>query len=164
MVGKILLLTFVPHWLGQGRGRWWWTGWQIESRPRIAFSSLLFTPLFFIWVLFYFSYPLLFCPLSLLWFVFPFLAFCFYLFLHCRHWKWDRYEIVKVGQKITFLTSIMLHSYRGRISKYCYISYNCSFNVFSSFLFNIRCIPIFHFLGHLRSFRFTCANIYPYFF
>ena len=58
----------------------------------------------------------------------------------------------------------MLRSYRGRISKYCYISYNCSFNVFSSFLFNIRCIPIFHFLGHLRGFRFTCANIYPYFF
>ena len=138
-----------------------WVANRIPAKNCI-FSSFFYS-LFFICVLFYFSCPLLFCPLSLLWFVFPFLAFCFYLFLHCLHRKGDRYEIVKVGQKITFLTSIMIRSYRGRISKYCYISYNCSFNVFSSFLFNIRCIPIFHFLGHLRGFRFTCANIYPYF-
>ena len=104
-----------------------------RSKVRIAFSSILFTP-FSLSVFFFFSCTLLFCPLSLLWFVFPFLAFCFYFFLYCLHRKGDRYEIVKVGQKITFLTSIMLRSYRGRISRYCYISYNSNVSLFSIFL------------------------------
>ena len=113
-----------------------WVANRIPANIFIFFS-FIYSP-FFICVLFYFFMSPFFLSFKFFFFLFlfPFLAFCFYFFLHCLHKKGERYEIIKVGQKITFLISIMLRSYRGRISKFCYISYNRStfdFSLFSIF-------------------------------
>ena len=78
-----------------------------------------------------------------------------------------------VGQKITFLTSIILQNYKSRISKYCYILFYCfslsfpSLDFSWSFLFFPAISPLLwlglYFL-FWRSCHFTCSNHIQMFF
>ena len=71
-----------------------------------------------------------------------FLHFIFFFLF--PHWKKGiDMRSLWVGQKITFLTSIILQNYKSRISKYCYILFYCFSLFFSSIGFFWLCLFFF---------------------